>query len=136
MAKQSLEEKFAGFMRGRYGNDELGNVCMAIALPLVLVNIFVNSVWLSLVALVPILYSCFRLSSRNIAARRAENRAFLKALGPAANWVSRPKATFAELRNYKHLTCPSCGKRMRVPRGKGKMRVTCPSCGDKFETRS
>ena len=29
--------------------------------------------------------------------------------------------------------CPSCGKKMIVPKGKGKIRVSCPSCKTKFE---
>lgn len=136
MSKLSLQERLEHALRGRYGSDELGTFAVAIAVVLLVINVFVRSTWLSAIALVPALYACWRLSSRNFAARRAENRAFLKALGPAANWVSRPGATFAEFKSYKHLTCPECGKQMRVPRGKGKMRVTCPACKHKFDARS
>ena len=41
-----------------------------------------------------------------------------------------------ELRAYKHVRCTSCKQKMRVPRGKGKLRVTCPKCRTKFEVKS
>lgn len=136
MSKESLEQKLANWMRGRNGSDELGNSVIALALLLLIINIFAGIPALSLIALALTGYACWRMSSKNIAARRAENRAYLVAIGPAAYWVSNPKETFEEFRNYKHLTCPSCGKTMRVPRGKGNLRVTCPSCGTKFEAKS
>ena len=44
--------------------------------------------------------------------------------------------TWAELKQYKYLICPQCAQRLRVPRGKGRIRVTCINCGNVFETRS
>ena len=32
--------------------------------------------------------------------------------------------------------CPSCGRKMMVPKGKGKIKVTCPKCKTKFEMQS
>lgn len=32
--------------------------------------------------------------------------------------------------------CPSCGKRMKLPKGKGKLRVRCPHCHHAFEMES
>jgi len=46
------------------------------------------------------------------------------------------KPTWAEMKQYKYLICPQCTQRLRVPRGKGKIRVTCTNCGNVFETRS
>lgn len=37
---------------------------------------------------------------------------------------------------YCYYYCPSCKQQVRVPAGKGKVRVTCPRCGEKFETYS
>ncbi|NCB05936.1 MAG: hypothetical protein EOM69_10520, partial [Clostridia bacterium] len=44
--------------------------------------------------------------------------------------------TWAELKQYKYLICPQCAQKLRVPRGKGRLRVTCTNCGNVFETRS
>lgn len=28
--------------------------------------------------------------------------------------------------------CPSCGRSLRAPAGKGRLRITCPDCGHQF----
>ena len=109
---------------------------MNLAIVVVVVNLFARVSWLGWVALVLIAYSMFRIQSKNLGSRARENEAFLKALGPARPWVQNPRAAWAELRAYKHVRCTSCKQRVRVPRGKGKLRVTCPRCKTKFEVRS
>ena len=37
---------------------------------------------------------------------------------------------------YCYYYCPNCKQQVRVPAGKGKVRMTCPRCGEKFETYS
>lgn len=136
MSNQSFSERLAAWMRGRYGADELGNVAVGISIVLLVINAFAHTRVLSVIALALAIYSCWRMSSKGIAKRRAENRAFLKLIGPAARLLRNPKGAIDEHRTYRHLTCPSCGQQMRVPRGKGKMRVTCPKCHQKFDARS
>ncbi|HCX64939.1 MAG TPA: NrdH-redoxin [Eubacteriaceae bacterium] len=31
------------------------------------------------------------------------------------------------------VTCPNCETRLRVPSGKGKIKITCKNCGHQFE---
>ena len=136
MANGSFSERVTEWMRGRNGADELGNAVVAVAVVLVILNLFVRQPVLGVIALIPACYACWRMSSTNVARRRAENRAFVQQAGPFARWLRSPLASLDETRSYKHLTCPSCQQRMRVPRGKGRMRVTCPNCHKKFETKS
>lgn len=35
--------------------------------------------------------------------------------------------------DYKVEKCPYCQQKMRIPKGKGKVRVKCSNCGKKFE---
>jgi predicted RNA-binding Zn-ribbon protein involved in translation (DUF1610 family) len=37
-----------------------------------------------------------------------------------------------QLWTHRVFSCPSCGTRCRVPRGKGSVRITCKQCGEKF----
>ncbi len=37
---------------------------------------------------------------------------------------------------YCYYHCPECKQQIRIPVGKGKVRVTCPSCKNKFEIRT
>ncbi len=34
--------------------------------------------------------------------------------------------------NYNFFTCPRCRAALRVPKGKGRIKITCPKCGEKF----
>lgn len=40
-----------------------------------------------------------------------------------------------EKKNYKILSCPKCGQKLRVPRGKGKITVTCKKCFFEFKAK-
>ena len=125
-----------GWLKGRNGADELATFAIVIALLVVIVNYFVRSIFLSGVALALMVFAWWRMSSRHVKARVRENRAFAELLGPARPWLRDPGAAFTELRSFKHLRCPNCSQRMRVPRGKGNLRVRCPKCHEKFEART
>lgn len=136
MSSGDWQRKLAEWLRGRQGPDDLAVFSVNLAIVLVLVNVFVRTSWLGWVALVLVAYSMFRIQSKNLGACARENAAFLKALGPARPWIQNPRAAWSELRAYRHVRCTSCKQRVRVPRGKGRLRVTCPRCKSKFEVRS
>lgn len=136
MAKGDWSRKVQNWFNGRHGTDELSTCIVFICLILVIIDLFVQVGWLSLIALVLLIYATWRMCSKNLEARYNENHSFLKALGPLRPWVQNPKAAYAETKAYKHVKCPACGQRVRVPRGKGKIRVTCPKCNNKFEIKS
>ena len=39
-------------------------------------------------------------------------------------------------KTHAYYKCPECKKELRVPRGKGKIRITCPHCGHQFVKRT
>lgn len=135
--------------------DKLNRTLLLVAAALGLCSVFFSRTSLvyrilTIGSTLSIAYVAFRTLSRNIPARQSE---LYKYLG----WETRFRAWWArvqekgrrvrtgihhhtdELRNrrqYKYLTCPQCSQRLRVPRGKGRLRVTCTRCGCKFETKS
>ncbi len=65
--------------------------------------------------------------------------------GPARRTAAAPtgggvldkwKQQWHEYRTYRFLLCPQCSQRLRVPRGKGKIRVTCTKCRNQFIAKS
>ena len=136
MASGDWQRRLMEWLRGRQGPDDLAVFSVNLAIVIVLVNVFARTGWLGWVGLALVAYAMFRIQSRNLGARARENEAFLRALGPARPWVQNPRAAWSELRAYKHVRCSSCRQRVRVPRGKGRLRVTCPRCKTKFEVRS
>ena len=124
------------FMRGRNGAAELTSLCAVVALVLAVINIFAGQLWLTIVVVAILAYCIFRMLSLDVAARRKESDAVMKVMPALRPWLRNPQAAARENKEYKHVTCPSCKQRVRVPRGKGHIRVTCPRCHEKFEIRS
>lgn len=122
-------------MYGRYGNDQLNLFLMGLYLPLYLIYMFTRLALLYWVSLVLLFAALFRLLSRNIERRRMENMKFMRAAGPAISWF-RLRRNMRRDKEHVYFKCPSCGQRLRVPRGRGKITVTCRSCGASFEEKS
>ena len=131
-----IDKKLRELMRGRNGADDIALVSVTVAILLAVINLFAKTRVLSALGLALVIYGVWRTLSKDTQRRAQENAAFVRRLGPVRRWVQNPKAAFEEARSFKHAKCPNCGQGVRVPRGKGKVRVTCPRCGTRFEERS
>lgn len=131
-----MKEKFYRFMQGRHGVDQFSKFLMYLACALVILNIFVHSSILNLLFWVLVIYSYFRVFSRNHMARYQENQRYLDATAKFRYWFEQQKK-MANERKYHHIyTCPKCKQKIRIPRGKGKIMVRCPKCHHEFQKRS
>ena len=131
-----MREKLYRFMIGRNGPDQLTRALTAASLIVLLVNLFVRSYLLNLVWLAILIYAYFRMFSKNVARRREENGRYLqleyKVTTAVRGWWDRLR----QRRDYAFFRCPDCRAMLRVPRGKGRVRVTCRKCGNMFERRT
>lgn len=123
------------FMYGRYGNDPLNLFLIGVYLLLYLVYMFTRLEPLYWVSFALLLAALFRLLSRNMERRRMENARFMRAAGPVISWL-RLRRNMRRDKEHVYFKCPSCGQRLRVPRGRGKITVTCRACGASFEEKS
>ncbi len=123
------------FLAGRHGPDQLTLALFVLSMALTLIGrLFFYP--LTLLAILLIALCLFRILSRNHVRRNAENAKFLQIWNGARGWFDRQKQRHAEHKYYKHFTCPNCGQKLRVPRGKGKIRITCAKCQTKFERKT
>ena len=145
--------------------DELNRTLLITGLICAILSslLFYGIAWLrmalSIVAAVCLIYAVIRLFSAKPERRNRENMRFLTAVTAVRDWFgrlfknpgagarpprekthrarkARKNPTWAEIKQYKYFICPQCAQRLRVPRGKGKLRVTCTKCGNVFETKS
>ena len=123
------------FMYGRYGNDQLNLFLMGLYLLLYLVFMFTRLGVLYFISFALLALTLFRLLSRNMERRRMENMRFMKAAGPVISWF-RLRRNMRRDKEHVYFKCPSCGQRLRVPRGRDKTTVACRSCGASFEEKS
>ena len=121
-----VRDAMARFMYGRNGVDQL-NIAMlwvsigADLLAYVGLVLYYGSVVLWVLVL-------FRMFSRNLYKRQAENQKWLQARSRRRGAASAAKARRADT-EHKYFTCKRCKTICRVPVGKGKVIITCPKCG-------
>jgi len=123
------------FMYGRYGSDQLNIFLLAAYLVLLLLSGLPGLRLLETVSFALMVWSLFRMLSRNYAARRRENAKFLKVAGPAIRWW-RLRRTILRDKEHRYFKCPKCGQQLRVPKGKGRITVHCRGCGASFQEKS
>ncbi len=109
------------------------------------------------VAAILLILVVLRMFSKNTQKRNQENMKYLTVVTAIKTWFQttfrgqkagggtaharrakkvRKNPTWSEIKQYKYFICPQCAQRLRVPRGKGRIRVTCTHCGNVFETKS
>lgn len=130
-----LRAKLQQLMYGRNGADQLSAAAMWAAVMIWTVYLFTSWLPLYLAALALLIYTFFRLFSRNLEKRRAENAKFLNLLWPLRRRLSAFSCRMRD-KEHRYFRCPNCGQQMRVPKGKGRIQVTCRSCGITFEEKS
>ena len=130
-------------MQGRYGGDQFSRFLSYALLALIVLNLFLRIRILGLLAWAVLIYMYFRIFSKNIPGRRAENQKYLQIKDRVLGLLGRSGGSGrsfkeeAEYRKtYKIFKCPSCGQKIRIPRGKGQIMITCPKCRTQFEKRS
>ena len=127
-----MRERFARFMAGRYGNDQLNRFLSIVTLILLVISLFTIR-FLFWIALGLLIYTYFRMLSRNIAARSAENEGFLNKTGGIRRKFRISRNRFSQRKTYAFFKCPSCHQEVRVPKGKGHIMITCPKCRTEFD---
>ena len=73
-----FKDKMMRFMQGRYGSDQLARLTMYISFACLIVTIFWHNTFIYFLALVLLIYTYFRMLSRNISRRYNENQIYLK----------------------------------------------------------
>lgn len=134
--RSNIERDAVEWSYGRNGADELSSAVVTVAIIIILVDLFANTHWLNWVGLILVGYAWFRISSKNITARARENALALSKAGTVVRFLANPFAAIKETQEYVHLTCPQCGQKVRIPRGKGKVRITCPKCHARFDGKA
>ena len=122
-------------MTGRYGSDQLGMALLGLYLVLYLLSRMFHSRLLSWLGLAVILWGFYRMLSRQIPQRQAENARFLAWWAPIRGRLAGMRQRSLD-REHKYFTCKSCKTICRVPAGKGKIEITCPKCGEKIIGKS
>lgn len=136
-----MRERIARLMMGRNGVDHFArftsiSACVMLLLSVLSrrVELLSNLFWILGLAL--LFYSYFRAFSRNIYQRQRENARYLQFQRKVTGFFAVRRDMWRQRKQYRFFKCPSCKATLRVPRGKGKIRVVCRKCGNAFETKT
>ena len=142
-ALQKLRIAAGRFMLGRNGMDQLNYallwaylfLCVVRAVAVMLTRSMIVGGVFDALTYVALIALGFRVLSRNLSRRQAENLRWL-------NWWSRARRVADGAvkrhrdREHKYYTCKQCGTVCRVPTGKGNIIITCPKCGAKIQAKT
>ncbi len=119
-------------MSGRYGLDQLNYGLLFLGMGLTLFGRLLKMPALTMLSYVPYLLLLFRMFSRNHNKRRMENNRFFKVWFPVKQWFQRAAQRGREREHFRFYHCPKCHILIKVPKGRGKIKIKCPKCAHSF----
>lgn len=131
-----MKEKLIRFMYGRNGVDSLGKFVLVISIIVMLLAGWTDSLILSYLSWIGIIYLYFRMFSRNIYKRSSENQWYLNKTYKIRTFFYRQKNLLLQRKTHHIYKCPTCRQKIRVPRGKGRIEIRCPKCNTRFIKKS
>lgn len=136
-----MKEKFMRFMQGRNGVDQFARFTMGVALVAIVLTLFTGTrsgigAFLDLFGMAAIVYTYFRIFSKNISKRYQENQKYLQMTDKLRTRFQKEKRMMSQRKDYHIYSCPGCGQKIRIPRGGfKKVEIECPKCHTKFIKR-
>jgi len=130
-------QKIQQFMYGRNGFDSYTFFLLILTLIISTVNFFVWGYWASLVLYIIQLlilgYAAFRILSKSVHKRSAENRRFQKIWNGVKNFFILQKNRIRDIKTHRYRKCRYCKATLRLKRRRGKHTVRCPKCRGEFK---
>lgn len=138
---RKIGNAFVRFMYGRNGLDQLNLTLIWVSLAADLVSMFLArraglaGIILSWLSMALWIWVLFRMFSKNLCRRRAENTRWLNFIRRIKGRSSGARARHAD-KEHKYFTCKNCKTICRVPVGKGSIVITCPKCGAQIHAKT
>lgn len=127
-----FRERVQRFMYGRYGVDGLGRAMSWGAVVLLILSMLVDIPLLYPLSLALLVWSYFRMFSRNVQKRYQENCVYYRYVNKVKDFFKRQKSYLQQSKTHHIYKCPTCKQKIRIPRGKGKVAIRCQKCGTEF----
>ena len=134
-----MRERLLRFMAGRNGMDAFNRFLLILGLALLLLSMFLPSAVSRILYpffLAVLIFSYYRMFSRNLYKRQAENAWYWEKRNQFVGSFRLLKERWVQRKDYRFFSCPSCRTTLRVPKGRGKIKIVCRKCGTSFVRKS
>ena len=134
-----MRERLIRFMAGRNGNDQLNRFLLGADMVLLLLAVIFGGAMSRILFPICLLLlggTYFRMLSRDLYKRRAENAWYLQRRERVLGSLRLLKERWVQRKDYRFFSCPSCHTNLRVPRGRGKIKIVCRKRGTSFVRKS
>jgi hypothetical protein len=125
---RNIGDRISQWTIGRYGYDELCYALSGIALVGMLLSFIPRLRLLYLPALLLWVWAMFRCCSKKIEKRQKERAAYLRLTGQMRSRFQVVGKAWRERKTHRYYRCKQCHTVLRVPKGRGKIKITCPGC--------
>ncbi|MCC5889301.1 MAG: hypothetical protein JJU01_01950 [Alkalibacterium sp.] len=129
-------QKMLFYMNGRYGYDEFSKFLIILGLIFGIISNFAGGLWVSAIGIAIIAFGVLRIVSKEKNNRYKELTKYLAIKHKIQHVYRRYNNRWVQRKAYKFVKCPNCKQKLRIPRGKKKLKVTCPSCKQSFIRKS
>ena len=119
------------FMQGRYGIDQLSRTLVIAALVFTVLGSLTKLAVLTYISYIILGICIYRILSKNITKRRMENYKYSMLVSPIYSWCNK-KISMLKDSKHRYFKCPNCKAQLRLPKGKGKIKIACPACKTEF----
>lgn len=133
---QKVKDAVARFMYGRYGSDQLSRFLLIAGIVLYVLSWITGFTLFSYLGLALYIWTLFRMFSRNVEKRGAENQKYLRFFGNMKANATQAKNRSKNSKEYKYFRCPKCKSWLKLPRGVGEVTVTCGKCKNQFRKKA
>ncbi len=129
---------FINFMAGRRGADQLSFALIIVFFVLSVLFMFLPTelFFIRIVAYIPLGISVYRMFSKDIFKRQIENDKFMFWWRDISTKINKKINRVKDNKTHKFIKCPKCRQLLRLPRGRGKIRIVCPKCSNTFERKT
>lgn len=124
-------DKLRRFFMGRYGVDQLSIFLIICGCIITLCLSFFRNPFIRYLGLIPYIVALWRIFSKDISKRQQANLKFLKITAPWRMFITKKYKQYQD-KGHKYYRCPQCHETLRVPKGRGKIKISCPHCGREF----
>ncbi len=121
-----------GFMGGRNGFDNLSRVLLFTALGVFILTALFRIWALAALGGILVCIALYRIFSKKLSRRYAENQTYMQLTENVRSSVYRFYLRRKDKKTHKIFKCPNCSQKIRVPKGKGEIKIKCPSCRIEF----